>query len=147
MRIYYAHCMAIYNTPQETRDVDLLESLFEFGVVINPNTPEIKAECNQIRVDYNYLDIRSVDVPGCPGGCYATASDAVMYRIFKPLVQDCNLLAFRGLPDGTIPSGVAQEIAWARQELIPVIELPSAITRRTLTLDATREYLKEIGQR
>lgn len=38
MKVYYAHCIAIYNTPQEDRDVALLESLgFE---VINPNTKE-----------------------------------------------------------------------------------------------------------
>jgi hypothetical protein len=57
------------------------------------------------------------------------------------------VLAFRALPDGTIPSGVAQEIKWAGEAGIPVIELPSAVNRRTLTLDQTREYLKEIGQR
>ncbi len=34
MRVYYAHCQAIYGTPQEDRDVELLTRL-GFGVV-NP---------------------------------------------------------------------------------------------------------------
>jgi hypothetical protein len=37
LRAYYAHCMAIYNTVQEDRDVSLLTKLgFE---VVNPNGP------------------------------------------------------------------------------------------------------------
>lgn len=147
MRIYYAHCMAIYNTPQENRDVDLLETIFsEFNYVVNPNKPEINLECNQLRERWNENRL-DVDVPGYPGGTYATASDAVMDRIFKPIVKECDVLAFRGLPDGTIPSGVAQEIQWAIDAGLPVIELPSAVNRRTLTLQQTRDYLAEIGQR
>jgi hypothetical protein len=38
MRIYYAHCIAIYDTPQEQRDIETLQQLgFE---VVNPNCPE-----------------------------------------------------------------------------------------------------------
>lgn len=146
MVIYYAHCMAIYNTPQENRDVELLESIVDGGVVWNPNNPVTSAQCDEMRKDFN-CDPYSVGVPGWPGSAYQTASDAVMDRIFKPLAQGCTLLAFRGLPDGTIPSGVAQEIQWATDAGIPVIELPCAVKRRTLTLDQTRDYLKEIGHR
>jgi hypothetical protein len=40
LKCYYAHCQALYNTPQETRDIELLNNLgFE---VINPNAPEIQ---------------------------------------------------------------------------------------------------------
>ena len=35
MKVYYAHCMAIYGTPQEARDIATLEALgFE---VVNPS--------------------------------------------------------------------------------------------------------------
>lgn len=38
MRIYYAHVMALYNTPQEQRDVETLKRLgFD---VLNPNGPQ-----------------------------------------------------------------------------------------------------------
>jgi hypothetical protein len=147
VRIYYAHCMAIYNTPQENRDVAVLEEIFgRHNTVVNPNHPEVNLECTQLRNAWNENRLE-VDVPGYPGGTYNTASDAVMDRIFKPMVKECDALAFRGLPDGTIPSGVAQEIIWAREAGLPVIELPSAIDRRTLTLQQTRDYLAEIGQR
>ena len=40
MKVYYAHCMVIYNTPQEERDIKTLESMgFE---VFNPNCPEMQ---------------------------------------------------------------------------------------------------------
>jgi hypothetical protein len=68
VRIYYAHCMAIYNTPQEARDIDLLETIFsEFNYVVNPNKPEINLECNQLREQWNENRL-DVDVPGYPGG-------------------------------------------------------------------------------
>ena len=153
MRIYYAHCMAIYNTPQENRDVAMLEDLFRtdvsggwMGDVVNPNTPEVNEACRELRAAWNENRLE-VDVPGYPGGTYDSASAAVMDRIFKPLVLSCEALAFRALPDGSIPSGVAQEIQWAVQAGLPVIELPSAVNRRTLTIEQTREYLSEIGQR
>lgn len=38
LKAYYAHCVALYNTPCEARDIKLLKDLgFE---VINPNNPE-----------------------------------------------------------------------------------------------------------
>lgn len=146
MIIYYAHCIAIYGTTQERRDLATLRDIFPHDVVVNPNTSEIANECNLIREAYNHTPL-NVDVPGYPGGTYATESEAVMDRIFKPLVHACDVLAFRGLPDGAIPAGVAREIEWAQQYYKGIIELPSGFTRRTLTLEQTREYLKEIGSR
>ena len=66
---------------------------------------------------------------------------------FKGVVQGCDALAFRGLPCGNVPKGVAQEIAWAREKGLPVIELPGRLAVRTLTIDQTREALREGGQR
>lgn len=128
MKVYYAHCQAIYSTPQEDRDIETLESL---GMqVINPCAPHIKARI---------LEIRKL-IPG-------DAGSVIMDTVFRPLVERCDALAFRALPDGSIPAGVAQEIAWAVEFALPVIELPSSMTRRTIGVAETREYLREIGQR
>jgi hypothetical protein len=120
---YYAHCMAIYGTQQEERDLNLLKALgFE---VVNPNTPETKDLC---------------DVTQMRGG-------NVMEEVFRPMVRAAGVVAFRGLPDGTIPSGVALELDYAREYTTPIIELPSGLARRRITLEQTREYLREVGQR
>lgn len=132
MKIYYAHCIAIYSTPQEDRDVALLEGL---GFVVkNPNAPRIHDQCENVRADaatYGYTN---------PG-------EAVMQIVFKPLVASCDALAFRALPDGRIPAGVAKEIQWAREKGLPVIELPSNFSSRVMSVEATREYLQEVGSR
>jgi hypothetical protein len=48
--VYYAHCLHLYGTPQERRDVLTLEALgFK---VVNPNDPGVDAECNAIRDEY-----------------------------------------------------------------------------------------------
>lgn len=139
MRIYYAHCMAIYNTPQEARDIALLDSLgFE---VVNPNHPDIDKRCKAIRdeiAQYNRICISAKRDP----------SDEMMASIFKPLATiRCDALAFRALPDGRIPAGVAQEVEWARDYGHAILELPSNFTDRRMSLEVTREYLREVGQR
>jgi hypothetical protein len=64
---------------------------------------------------------------------------------FEKLVRTkTHLLFFRAFPDGSIPAGVAKEIE--TMDFGPVIELPSAIKRRTLTVDQTREYLRNAGR-
>lgn len=123
MRVYYAHCLAIYHTPQEQRDLVTLRSLgFE---VIDPNTPEVQGWVNVLKNKNpdTYMDL------------------------FKNFVTECDAVAFRGLPDGAIPAGVAKEVEWAIEFGKPVIELPSSIKRRVMSLEHTREYLHEVGQR
>lgn len=132
---YYAHCMSLYNTPQEQRDVETLRGL---GLeVVNPNDPEIEARARSMKDGY----------AESPSGQYSDGSAYVMYELFKPLAQKHDVLAFRSLPDGTIPAGVAKEIQWAIEAGKTIIELPSGLSRRTLSLEATREYLREVGQR
>ena len=127
MKAYYAHCLHIYGTPQELRDIQTLQALgFD---VINPNSPEIEAKCKEIR-----------DV-------FGRDSSDVMRMVFKPIAQTCDVLAFRALPDGRIPAGVAKEIEWAREFSRPVIELPAALHDRTMSVESTRAYLQEVGQR
>lgn len=116
-RCYYAHAMSLYNTPQEARDIKLLEAMgYE---VLNPNTPEHNDGCNKRTNPMDYF--------------------------IELVALSCDVLAFRAMPDGSITQGVAIEIRAAAPK--PVFELPSGVKRRTLTLDQTRDYLAELGQR
>lgn len=144
MRVYYAHCMAIYNTMQEARDLDLLADL-KYRVV-NPNTKEIEHRCDTIRREFS-RNTTDNPVPGKPGLYYTDAGSKVMNEIFHPLVIGCDVLAFRALPGGAIPAGVAREIEWAKEANLLVFELPEGILRRTISVELTREYLCEVGQR
>jgi len=67
--------------------------------------------------------------------------------VFKPLVDSAEILFFRAFPSGDLGAGVVQEIAWANEAGIPILELPGRISRRALTVEQTREMLKESGQR
>lgn len=125
MKIYYAHCLQIYGTPQEERDVSLLELLgFE---VYNPNNEDIQQLVQRWKgMDPDY---------------------DVMRKIFLPLVETCDALAYRGVPDGRLPGGVWMEATHADKLNIPIIELPYGLAWRGMTTDQSREYLRETGQR
>jgi hypothetical protein len=126
MKAYYAHCMALYNTAQERRD---LQTIKELGwEVLNPNTPEHQAGCDAARLAKP-----------------ANPSAAMDY--FQPLVEGCDIVVFRALPDGAIPAGVGKELQWARDAGLFILELPSGLLRRKLTVDQTREYIREVGMR
>jgi hypothetical protein len=123
MKVYYAHCVAIYGSKQEERDVKLLES---FGFEVNnPNTPEHQK---------GYMKIKDAD------------GDA-MTEYFKSRVEENDILAFRANPDGNIPSGVHKEIRWAMEDGMDIIELPCGLLRRGLSYELTKEYLMDIGER
>ncbi len=126
LKAYYAHCLAIYDTPQEQRDLETLAKLgFE---VINPNTPEHTAAAKKIRVE--------------------TESSEKVMEYFTDLVENnADIVVFRALPNGQIPAGVFKEVVHARKVGKPVIELPSNILIRQMSVEATREYLQEAGQR
>ena len=120
MKAYYAHCQAIYNTKQEKRDIMTLELLgFE---VLNPNMPVHQQVCRE----REYSQIMSY---------------------FTDLLKGCEVFAFRGLPGGAIPAEVAKELEVANENGKLIFELPTFSLRKILTVDETREYLKESGQR
>jgi hypothetical protein len=145
MRIYYAHCQAIYGTPQEDRDIETLNDLgFE---VVNPNQPAARDACAIARKAIDEQNAAQKQMYGRLGYVLLDTSHEIMVGIFKPLVRSCRALAFRALPDGRIPAGVVKEIQWARDYGYPVIELPSNVMRREMSIVETREYLTEIGQR
>jgi hypothetical protein len=69
------------------------------------------------------------------------------FGFFTRQVEQCDILIFRGNPEGSIGAGVAAEIRAAISESLPVLELPCGIDRRSLSIDHTREYLRDIGCR
>lgn len=122
-KVYYAHFMGIYNTPQEERDIKTLEAL---GLkVLNPNDKVISNEFDEMDGPY----------------------EGRFSRVFLDRVRSCEVFAFKALPDGRIPGGVAMELAVAQSENKIIIELPSGIHARKMGRDDTREYLSDIGQR
>ena len=116
MKVYYAHCVSIYGTPQERRDLGILERMgFD---VANPNCQE------------------------CTDGYKSEGME-----FFRTFAENCDALAFAALPDGRIPAGVAKEIEMFREHGKPVVELPRGIHSRVMSVEETREYLHEVGQR
>ena len=116
MLVYYAHCKAIYDTPQEQRDIKILQRLG--FTVLNPN--EFKHKANWESKGMEYADF---------------------------LVGSSDAVAFRALPGGSIPAGVSKEIHIAERLGLPVIELPNFSLRETMSIEHTRAYLAEVGER
>ncbi len=116
MKIYYAHCMSLYGSDQETRDLLMFEALG--WEVENLNSPEHGKKYGKYGMPY-----------------------------FTDLARGCDALVFRANPDGSVPAGIATEVRDAITNQIPVFELPCGLLRRTLTVEQTREYLKEVGYR
>ncbi len=122
MRCYYAHTMVSYGSTIEKQDLELLEKLgFE---VINPNSPEISKGCKNF-ID-NYGKHRVMDY-------------------FYDIVAECDIVAFRGLPSGEILSGISAELMAAKENNIPIIELPCNLTNRMQEYPETKKYLTELG--
>jgi hypothetical protein len=114
--------MGTYDTPVEERDMNLLKSLgFK---VTNPNTKSVQEAFLRYKADHEeYM------------------------QFFCDMAAYHDVVAFRGLPDGTIPAGVAKEIEAAREAGRIIIEIPSGLTRRFLGIEETREYLADMGER
>ncbi|MGV8961902.1 MAG: hypothetical protein ACOH2V_00795 [Candidatus Saccharimonadaceae bacterium] len=124
LKCYYAHTMLSYNSTVEAEDVATLEVMgFK---VINPNCKKVQLECKE------YAD--------------ANGKENTM-EYFRGIIEDCNILAFRSLPDGSILSGVASEIVFAQENHMGIIELPCNLSKRMLTYPETKDYLYEVGFR
>lgn len=117
-KVYYAHPISIYNTPQEQRDVERLQKLgFE---VVNPNSPECDAGYRNGGMEY----FRKI-VADC---------DAIAVRGFLD----------GSIPAGVAKEVVmAAEAGKPMFELPSTIDF----TRRTLNVDMTRAALLECGCR
>ncbi len=115
-KAYYAHPMSLYDTPQEERDLEMIQQL---GLLpVNPNRPYADEGYKTLGMDY-----------------------------FTQLVKSCEVLVFHAFPCGKIPAGVVKEISVAMNMGIPVLELPSGVIERALSIEATRQRLLESGQR
>lgn len=68
-------------------------------------------------------------------------------EVYLQLARDSDLVAFRAFQDGTIGAGVYKEVVAAIESGKPVIELPTITSKRVLTIEDTREYLKYLGVR
>lgn len=117
---YYARCMSLYGTVQEARDLNLIKTLTFSPIAFPPQEQIDEAK---------------------------SRGEDVMETIFKPLVFKSSVMFFRALPDGRLPAGVFKEVMWAREFKLPCVELPSGILSRGMTVEQTREYLHEVGQR
>lgn len=86
--------------------------------VVNPNTPELDA-----------------------------AYKGRGMEVFIELVDQCDVVAFRGFIDGKIPAGVGMEVIRALETHKPFFEMPTPIGPRILTVEQTRARLKELGRK
>ena len=120
---YYAHTMLSYNSITEKKDIELLEKL-RFKVIY-PNTPIISQECEK----YSNLH----------------GKDKVMQYFRDYIRENCDMVAFRGNPNGSILSGVSQELEEALKIGLPIIELPCSLKSRMMDYPKTKEYLNDIG--
>lgn len=122
MKCYYAHTMVSYDSTIEQQDIELLEKIgFE---VINPNSQSIKKGCKE------YIEM--------------FGKEKVM-DYFYDIVIECDIVAFRGLPNGQILSGISAELQAAKEYDIPIIELPCNLTNRMQEYPETKEFLIELG--
>lgn len=118
-KIYYAHPISIYDSPQEEKDLAFLKLLWPDAEIYNPNS---KLDSEKYK-DYGM-------------------------QWFLDRVADCNLVVFRSFPDGKIGAGVWEEIMFAKINCsIPTLEIPILLESRRLTIDDTREYLKHARKR
>ncbi len=130
LKVYYAHFMGIYNTPQEERDVKTLKDLNLD--VLNPNIPEVQRMCKKAFPKTPYTDEQYIKA---------------FHKVFEPLVKECEVFAFKPLPDNRIPGGVAMELKIAQRLKKIIIELPSNTHARCMSKVDTHEFLKDIGTR
>ena len=117
LRVYYGRCQSIYCTPEELRDIELIHGLWSTAYII-PFTKKM-------------ID-RAAKEKMTP---------------FLEAVETADLFVFRALPNGDIPAGVGKELRHARENEIPILELPQLNPARFIDVKATRWYLHSVGQR
>jgi hypothetical protein len=118
MKIYYAHPISDYNTQNEKDNILKLEKLgFD---VLNPNNP-----------------------------AYEEAYKLQGMQVFLDLINTCDCLVFETFDFGNspIPAGVYKEILHAEKLGLLVMELPGSLGDRAMSVEATRNLLKQLGAR
>jgi len=117
MKVYYAHFVGIYDTKQEERDLNTIKTIFPNAEIINPNNDKHNKGYKQYGMNY-----------------------------FEILIEECDVLVFRGCINNKISTGVYQEINMAKEHYIPVVELPTMLNRE-MSVQETRQMLIELGIR
>ena len=117
MKIYYAHFIGIYNTKQEEKDLETIKSIFPNDEIINTNSQDNELLYKTIGMD-----------------------------LFFKLIEQCDMLIFRGMINGKITAGVYSEINFAKTLKLPILELPSYVNRG-MSVNDTRQTLIELGIR
>ena len=119
-KVYFARCIEQYGKEEDSEDIINFMKL-GFGI-IDPKEFFDKETYDDIGMQHFYNHIKKADV-----------------------------FAFRSLPTGNITAGVSKEIHYAHNINIPVLELNQNNMQRrrmrTLSVEETREYLKQKGVR
>lgn len=118
MKVYYAHPISMYGCEQESDDIEFLKSL---GLIV----------CNPAKIE------KVVD----------PWESAERMEWFCNLVRKCDCLAFRSFVGGKIGSGVLHEISAMQCKGGFVFEIEPYYKDRGLTLEQTRQELKQIKQK
>lgn len=84
-----------------------------------------------------------VDNPYSP--MYSDFWETEGFEFGKTLIEKNDAFAFRALPDGKIASGVAKELKTAMDMGKPILELPFSLTSRSMSVEETVEWFKEVG--
>ena len=128
MRVYYAHPMSWYDTPEEAADVAALEAAGH--EVLNPNNVAYAAKVQDLR---------------------ARGLGHMVMEPFMRAVGECDALAYRPFKDGRLGAGVAKELMEAIVLKHFVIRLPHLVTNTNqgradlatvLTIEETRERIR-----
>jgi hypothetical protein len=67
--------------------------------------------------------------------------------MFYERIDECDVFFFRALPNKRITAGVFKELLHALGNDIPMYEMPFDVASRAMSVEETREYLKEKGVR
>lgn len=130
MKLYYAHCMSWYGTPEEAADIKYIES--QGYEVVNPNTEEFQEQVEWAKNE------------GYP-----------VMQVFADYIKDrADGLVYRPLIfNGFVTAGVAREVLEALIWHKPVWQVGNSgkdyfMTRKydvpvTLTVDETREIIQK----
>jgi hypothetical protein len=68
-------------------------------------------------------------------------------NVFLESVKECDIFFYRSFPDLKISAGVQKEIDQAIDNNCIILELPTLIESRVLSVEDTRNYLKYLGHR
>lgn len=68
-------------------------------------------------------------------------------EMFFERIEKCDVFFFKGLPDRKVTAGVFKEMLHALGHNLPIFEIPFNVAERTMSVDETRQHLKEKGVR